>query len=78
MFCTSLFSMLTLCTSKTTGKRLKYVDYRLEVLREMVQKFRSLKKGGRERSLSRSLRLIERHFPFGIPENGNMNSFYVF
>jgi hypothetical protein len=72
MFCTSLFSMLKLCTSKTTGKRLKCLDYRLEVLREMVQKFESLKKERRERSLfiSQSLRLIERHFPFGIPENG--------
>jgi hypothetical protein len=57
---------------KKTGKRLKFLDYRLEVLREIVQKLGNMKKEGRERpSLSStSLRLTERHFPSRIQSNG--------
>ncbi|CAF1401911.1 unnamed protein product [Adineta ricciae] len=56
-----------------TGKRLTFLDYRLEVTREIVQKFGSLKKKGRGRPslTSEPLRLTGRHFPSRIEPNGN-------
>ncbi|CAF1349211.1 unnamed protein product [Didymodactylos carnosus] len=55
-----------------TGKRLKFLDYRLEVVREIVHKFGNMKKEGKGRpSLSSTpLRLTERHFPSRIQPNG--------
>jgi len=55
-----------------TGKRLKLLDHRLEVIREIVQKFGSMKKRGRGRpSLSSTpLRLTERYLPTRIQSNG--------
>jgi hypothetical protein len=52
-------------------KKLKFLDYRLEVVREIVQKFGNMKKEGRGRpSLSlKPLRLVERHFPSRIQPN---------
>lgn len=54
------------------GKRLKFLDYRLEVVREIVHKFGNMKKEGKGRpSLSSApLRLTERHFPSRLQPNG--------